>query len=236
MSNKITFAIIIPCYYERENLEKLVPVLISLFPHTPLFIVDDHSPDGTSDFISDVHKKNTCVSVISRASKSGRGSAVLAGLKKAHEDTETAYFLEMDADFSHDPADIYRLLEKADPDTVVIGSRYVRGSRIIDWPYLRRILSRLSNLYARLFLGIPIDDYTNGFRLYPRQAVEVLIKRPPETPGYAYLSETAHLLYKNGFKFSEVPTGFVNRKIGKSNTGIGEYLKSLLAIIKIRFL
>lgn len=170
-----------------------------------------------------------------RKGKLGRGSAVLEGFKHAQKIPGIEYILEMDADFSHDPAEIVRLTEKAAPDRVIIGSRYVPGSRIINWPMKRKILSTLSNIYERVVLGIPINDYTNGFRYYPVTAVRQLISSKLHESGYAQLSESAYTLYKRGYSFIEVPTTFVNRKRGKSNTNWREYFRTLTAIFRIRF-
>lgn len=232
MTKKI--AIIIPTYNEKVNLEKLLPCLSRLYPNFPIYIVDDNSCDQTAKYITEFAKRHPQIFLIERSQKSGRGSAVLAGLKKANTCPAIDYFLEMDADFSHDPIDIRRFIEKASSQMIIIGSRYVKGGTTPNWPLSRRILSKLANYYIRIILKINLYDFTNGFRLYPKNAVNVLLESKIQESGYAFLSEIIFLLSKKGFSFCEVPIIFVNRKYGKSNTDFSEYLKSLLAIIKIR--
>lgn len=234
MDKESLLSIIIPTLNEKRNLQLLLPKLLTLYPHADIFIVDDHSCDGTSEYINNLQKIYSHIHWIERRKKMGRGSAVLEGLKKASSDTQFHYFLEMDADSSHNVDDIEKMILHANKTSVIIGSRYVQQSRIINWPLTRRILSRLANWYIGLFLGIPIHDYTNGFRLYPKVAVELLLKQTPQEQGYAVLSETAYFLYKNGFSFIEVPTTFVNRKIGSTKTDGKEFVKSLIAIPLIR--
>lgn len=228
------FAIVIPCYNEKNNLKLLLSILVENHPSAYVFVVDDNSPDKTADFVNSFSKKYPKVKLILREEKMGRGSAVLAGIKKALMLKDVDYVLEMDADFSHDPKDIKEIIKKASPNTLVIGSRYTKGGKTVNWPPRRRILSKLANFYARAILGVPINDYTNGFRLYPKKISKLILSQPMHEKGYALLSETAFVIHKAGFSFKETPIVFVNRKIGKSNTTISEYLKSLIAVIKIR--
>ncbi|OGG17835.1 hypothetical protein A3D78_03590 [Candidatus Gottesmanbacteria bacterium RIFCSPHIGHO2_02_FULL_39_14] len=228
------FSIIIPTYNEKENLITLLPVLKNLYPASNIFIVDDNSQDKTSDFIKKFSRKNKNVHLLQRHSKLGRGSAVIDGLKKALIIGKTDYYLEMDADFSHVPGEIKRLLVKKDPHTLVIGSRYIPGARTVNWPHWRQILSILANFYIRTILKIPLHDFTNGFRLYPKYAAEIIVMTNPAEKGYTTLSETAYILFLNGFKFVEVPTTFVNRKLGKTKISLKEYLQSLTSIIRIK--
>ncbi len=247
----MNFAIIIPTRNEKVNLEKLLPELLKLYPACPIWVVDDNSPDGTENFLKEFSKKNPLVHLLIRTNKRGRGSAVLDGLKVAYKDTKFSYFLEMDADGSHNPLEIKNLLtevsqgsalqSKALPykvikeSVVVIGSRYTNGAKFINCSPFRVFLSRLANFYTKFILGVPIKDYTNGFRLYPRSAVEILINSHINEKGYVMLSESAYILHKRGFNFKEVPTIFVNRKEGKSNATIIEFLRSLPAILRIKF-
>lgn len=233
--NMEDFCVIIPTYREKENLIRLLPVLRKYYPNASVYIVDDNSPDGTTQWLTSVRQEYQQVRPLVRKNQRGRGSAVYEGLRRALKQSKTPYFVEMDADFSHDPKDIAHLLKHAGPKTVVIGSRYCKGSRIINWPWWRKILSYPANWYARFFLGIPIYDYTNGFRLYPKAAVKLLSAQPLREQGYAALSESAYYFYKKGFAFVEVPIVFVNRRRGESNTRFSEYLKTLIAVVRIRF-
>lgn len=234
MPSKNNFSIIIPTYNEKENLIILIPQLIKYYPNSLIFIVDDNSIDNTADFFKKNSSAFSNVYLISRKGKLGRGSAVIDGLKKALNTAGSEYYLEMDADFSHNPKEIKNLLEKKNPDTLIIGSRYIKGSKIINWPYLRKILSALANIYIRNILKIPLHDFTNGFRLYPKKAAEIIVNTNPADKGYTTLSETAYILYLNNIKFTEVPTTFINRKLGKTKISIKEYLQSLVSIIRIK--
>ena len=142
----------------------------------------------------------------------------------------------MDADFSHDPKAIQTLLAevKKGSDTV-IGSRYLPQSKTLNWPISRKIFSRFSNLYAKLLLGVPISDYTNGFRIYTSDSIKFLLNQNLKSSGYIMLSETAYKLKKGGFQFSEIPITFVNRKRGQSNTNFAEIKNAFIGILKIRF-
>lgn len=234
MPSKDNFSIIIPTYNEKENLITLIPQLKNLYPRSSVFVVDDNSKDGTSEFLKKYASADPTVNIICRSNKLGRGSAVIDGLKKALLQTKSEYYLEMDADFSHKPGEIKNLLGKKSSNTLVIGSRYIKGSKIINWPYLRKILSLLANIYIRTILKIPLRDFTNGFRLYPKKAAEIIVKTNPADKGYTTLSETAYILYLNNIKFTEVPTTFINRKLGKTKISIKEYLQSLVSIIRIK--
>lgn len=230
----VAFSIIIPTRNERNNLERLLPILINLYPQSPVFIVDDDSPDDTAGFVKQYSADHSEVHLILRKNKRGRGSAVIDGLKEATEDKRSAYFLEMDADFSHNPGEIRLLISQAEPKTIVIGSRHIPRAKFVNCSAWRVFLSHLANFYAKSVLQVPLNDYTNGFRLYPRNAAQLLINSNMHEKGYIMLSETAYILYKKGFKFKEVPTIFVNRKLGRSNATLTEFLKSIPGIIKIR--
>lgn len=160
---------------------------------------------------------------------------MFAGFKFAKK-LNPDYYLEMDADFSHKPQDIPRLLKEIKNGyEVVIGSRYLPASKILNWPLQRRIFSKLANFYARLILGVPISDYTNGFRVYSKKATDLLLSQNLVSKGYIVLSETAYKLNKVGFSFGQIPIVFVNRKRGQSNTNFGEIIDAFLDILKIRF-
>jgi dolichol-phosphate mannosyltransferase len=177
------------------------------------------------------------VEVIHRQGKGGRGSACIAGFRSALQRSEFGYFIEMDADFSHDPKDIVRFVEelKKQPDRdVVIGARYVPGGKIVGWGIQRHVLSRMSNLFARLMLGVPIHDYTNGYRCYTRRALEAIGFDRIEARGYIVLSEMAYQLHRARMKFAELPIIFVNRQRGASNTTLREIADSFTSVVKLR--
>lgn len=228
-------AIIIPTYNESGNIERLIKKILSLNLPCQLFIIDDDSPDGTSEIVRTISKKNKNVNLIQRLNKRGRGSAVIDGFKKALEDKDIRYFFEMDADFSHDPRDIPRFLEMIKEADVVIGSRYLPQSKIVEWPVKRLIFSKIANTYARLILKIPISDYTNGYRCYKRKVLEALNFSKINASGYIVLSEMAYQIYRKGFKFADIPIVFVNRRRGLSNLRMKEITDAFTSVIKARF-
>lgn len=224
--------VIIPAYNEQENIAKLVEKLLGLPLRLDVLVVDD-GKDDTAAIIRELQTRHPNVFLIKREGKLGRGSAVLAGLKFGLE-REYGYLVEMDADFSHEPAELPRLMACATPDGVVIGSRYVRGSRIENWPLKRRVFSRFANFYAGVVLGIGIHDYTNGYRVYGRRAIEKLDAGNIKATGYIVLSEISYQLFRKGVPFVEEPILFVNRSRGGSNFSLKEIKEAFTAVWKIK--
>lgn len=229
--NKIL--VVVPTYNERGNIEKLINTLFSLNRGLDILIVDDGN-DGTDELVREMQRGNSHLFLIKREGKGGRGSAVVEGLKWGLQ-KDYDYLVEMDADMSHDPIELPKLLEQAAPDTMVIGSRYCRGSQIIGWPMKRRIFSKLANIYAGLVLGLGINDYTNGFRVYPRPPMERLNFAAVKSRGFIALSEIAYELSQLGAKFVEVPIRFVNRARGASSFSLKEIKESFLSVLKVKF-
>jgi dolichol-phosphate mannosyltransferase len=225
----MTLAIIVPTYNEALNLPHLVPRIRAAVPDARILVVDDGSPDGTSAVAKDLG-----VEVLDRATKSGRGGAVLAGLLKAREDDNVDWFLEMDADLSHQPEEIERLIGASQGADMVVGSRYLPTAGIEGWSWRRKIWSRMSNRMIRTVLGVPMSDFTNGFRLYSRRAVDHLAGTPLRETGYISLSEWAYSLHRGGLEILEVPTTFINRRLGTSNMSAGEAVNALRGLIRMR--
>lgn len=224
--------IVIPAYNEEENIIRLTDRLFTLDPNWEILVVDD-GQDKTANLIAERQKNQPRLRLIKRTGKLGRGTAVIAGLQYGlHNGFE--FMVEMDADFSHNPDELPELLKLAAPNRLVIGSRYVSGSKIIGWPLSRRIFSSLANFYAGVILGIGIHDYTNGYRVYGRQAVEMLDFSKIKSSGYIVLSEIAYQLFKRGVEFKERPTLFVNRSRGASNFSLKEIKESLFSVLRIR--
>jgi len=195
--------------------------------------VDDSSPDGTGEIADGLAAEYPGrVSVIHRKAKDGRGGAVLAGLARGLADGYGIIF-EMDADFSHDPAEVPAFLDAVKRYYFVIGSRYLPESRIVDWPAKRAFFSRWANRYARFFLRIPITDYTNGYRCYRRDALEKLDFGAIDSKGYIVLSDIAWQLHRAGLAVGEVPTVFVNRSRGESNLSLKEVLSAFTGVLRL---
>ncbi|MEE8639788.1 MAG: polyprenol monophosphomannose synthase [bacterium] len=226
--------VVIPTYNERDNVGALCDELLARPERPDVLVVDDNSPDGTAAEAEEVAQRYPGrLHVLRRGGKGGRGGAVLDGfawsLGGRYE-----YFFEMDADYSHSPGEIPRFLEAARGADVVVGSRYLPASRIVNWPRARRFFSRFANRYARFFLRIPITDYTNGFRCYRRAALEALDADAINASGYVVLSEVAYQLYRRGFRFAEVPTEFVNRRRGESNLSPSEIISAFVGVLRLR--
>lgn len=233
--HKTSIAIIIPTYNEKVNIAQLIAEIKKYSASADIYVVDDNSPDGTQEIVKKIAKNKGHVFLVTRPQKNGRGGAVLTGFKKAYDSKKNyTFFIEMDADFSHSPSEINKLLEHAKKNQIVVGSRYLQESIIENWPLRRIIMSKLSNRYIRFLLGLPINDCTNGFRVYPRNAIKLLLTTNIMHKGFINLSETAYLLDKNKFVFKEVPITFRDRTQGKSNATFREVIKSLPAIIQIK--
>ena len=228
-------AIIIPTYNEADNIAKLVEMVLAVDNEFDVIVVDDNSPDGTSERVRNKFASNPRVSIITRTKKDGRGGAVIEGIKFALNKGVYKKILEMDADFSHDPAELYSVIQKSNEVDVVIGSRYLPKSRIEGWPLQRKVFSKAANLYAKTLLRIPISDYTNGYRCYSIEAAKSIEQAEIKSKGYIVLSEIAYQLFKKGFKFGEVPTVFVNRKRGISNLNIGEIVEAFTSIWNLKY-
>jgi dolichol-phosphate mannosyltransferase len=230
----MNIAVIIPAFNESENLFELI-TLIKKFIKTEIIVVDDSANDKTEKIIK--KKKIKCI-YYRRNKKLGRGSAVLYGLKKALR-LKKNLFIEMDADLSHSPKELKRNIDYFIYNSLdlLISSRYLKGSKIINWPISRRILSRASNLLARFLLDVPITDYTNGFRIYSRRAANIIIKKSGKIgDGFIILSEILLIIYNQKFKIAEINSKFVNRVRGESSVSIKLIIESLLGLIKLYFI
>ena len=226
-------AIIIPTYNELENIENLILEILINVPKSTIFIVDDSKTQEIGELIKG---KNLKAKYFHRTEMSGRGSAVIYGLKKALEENKYEIFIEMDADFSHNPKELpdnigLFLKKKLD---LLIASRYLNESKIINWSLSRRILSKASNIFARNLLRIPLKDFTNGFRIYSYQAVKKIVSSCGNIgDGFIILSEIIVVIKNNNFNIGEVKTVFVNRERGKSSVNLKLIAASFYGIIKL---
>jgi len=217
--------VVIPTYNERENL----PHIVAAVTHQGyrLLVVDDSSPDGTGDLADRLAADEARMSVLHRRRKEGLGPAYAAGFDRALGDG-AEIIIEMDADFSHDPADLPRLIDAIDQGAdLAIGSRYVPGGSTPDWPLGRRLISKSGNLYARLMLGIPIRDATAGFRAFRAGALQTLPYREARASGYAFQVEMAMRADQSGLKVVEVPISFRDRTRGTSKMGTGIVVEAM---------
>jgi dolichol-phosphate mannosyltransferase len=203
----------LPTYNERENVERMVRALHRL--GVQVLVIDDNSPDGTGEIAGRLARELDGVSVLHRPQKEGLGPAYLAGFRRVL-DEGAELILEMDCDFSHDPADVPRLLAAAQEADLVLGSRYVPGGGTENWGAIRRFISRGGSLYAQILLRAPVRDLTGGFKCYRRAVLEALPLDEIHSKGYAFQIETTYRTLRKGFRVREVPIMFVDRLEGGS--------------------
>ena len=224
--------IIIPTFREKENILKLSNKLIKLYPSCKIFIVDDTKEYNLKKYFADKKK----IIYIYRKNKIGRGSAVIYGFKKAYLTKKIKIFVEMDADFSHKPEELKNNIKKFKKMNLdlLIASRYLKKSKIYNWSIQRRIFSFLANLLAKFLLNVGVSDYTNGYRIYSRRALKVVISKCGKIgDGFIVLSEFLLQLKLHNFKISETPSIFVNRKRGESSVNLRLILQSLFGLVKL---
>jgi dolichol-phosphate mannosyltransferase len=207
--------VVVPTYNEADNVPQLLPAVLGLGNHFSVLIVDDGSPDGTAKLVKEMQKTEPRIHLIERAGKMGLGTAYVAGFKYALANGFDFVF-EMDADFSHDPQELPRLLEKAQTYDLVIGSRYISGVNVVNWPLRRLILSYGANVYTRIITGMPVRDATGGFKCFRRKVLESIDLDAIHSNGYAFQIEMNFKSWRKGFKIHEIPIVFTDRRIGVS--------------------
>ncbi len=223
--------VVIPTYNERENLPKLVGLLREARADLQLLVVDDGSPDGTGELAEQLNEELGGIHLLRRAGKQGLASAYVHGFGRALE-LGAERIVQMDADLSHDPADVPRLLE-ADAD-VVIGSRYVPGGGTSGWPLKRKLLSRFGSLYARAWLGLPYRDITGGFKAWRRATLERVLAEPLQSEGYAFQVEMTLRAVRGGASVTEVPIIFTERAAGASKMSGRIAIEAALLVPRLR--
>ena len=224
----------IPTYNEIENIENLINAIFSVLPETHVLIVDDNSPDGTAKKVDEMKKDNDRIHLIVRPEKNGLGTAYIAGFEYALELGFDVIF-EMDADFSHDPKDLPRLLEALDDNDLVIGSRYVTGINVVNWPLRRLFLSYGANLYTRIITGLPIKDATGGFKAFRAEALSKIDLTKVKSNGYGFQIEMNYLLWKSGARLKEIPIIFIDRRSGVSKMNKKIIYEAVFLVWKLKF-
>lgn len=229
--------VIIPTYNEKENIEKIIRAVFGLEKQFDILVIDDGSPDGTATIvkrlISDEFGER--LNIVERSGKLGLGTAYIAGFKWALE-RNYEYVFEMDADFSHNPNDLPRLYAACHDEggDVSVGSRYITGVNVVNWPMSRVLMSYFASKYVRFVTGIPVHDTTAGFVCYKRQVLESIDLDNIRFKGYAFQIEMKYTAYKKGFKVKEVPVIFVNRREGTSKMSGGIFSEALFGVIRLR--
>ena len=227
--------VIVPTYNERENIDPLLERLISLPHNLDVLVVDDGSPDGTAEQVQAWLARTPRVHLLRRPGKLGLGSAYRDGFRYALANGAEFVF-EMDADFSHDPDAIGDFLEAARDADIVLGSRYLHGVTVVNWPLSRLILSSMANLYTRIVTGMPIADATGGFKCFRRRALESIRLDQVKTEGYGFQIEMSFRCWKRGFRIKEIPIVFVDRRAGISKMNRRIIFEAAWLVWKLRFL
>ena len=227
--------IVIPTYNERENIPKLLSRLLGMDPVIEVLVVDDNSPDGTAKLVEEYAQNTSRIHLLERPKKCGIGPAYIAGFQWALQQ-EYDVIMEMDADLSHDPVYVPQFFVALQTCDVVVGSRWVKGGRLADWPFSRVLLSRLANLYSQGVLNVRIRDWTAGFVAYRRAVLEAINLEEIHSDGYSFQIEMKFRSLKNGFRVHEIPITFTDRKAGESKISRRIVLEALLMVVYLRLI
>ena len=228
--------IVVPTYNEKENIEKIIESVLALGGEYEILVVDDNSPDGTGEIVDRLAASESRIHAIHREGKLGLGSAYIAGFKWALANTDTQFVFEMDADFSHDPAAIPEFIKAADGRDLVIGSRYLHGITVINWPLSRLILSFGANVYTRIITGLPLKDSTGGFKCFRRETLEQLPLDTIRSDGYSFQIEMNFFCWKKGFRIVEIPIIFTDRRVGISKMSRKIIWEAMFMVWRLRFM
>jgi len=229
---KIT--VVIPTYNERDNIEKLCNAILSQDERINVLVVDDNSPDGTGEIADRIANATSRVKVLHRAGKLGLGSAYREGFRIALDDNAD-YVLEMDADFSHDPSMLPLFVEKMTDCDLVIGSRYINGVSVVNWPIRRLILSYCASVYTRVITGLKLSDCTGGFKCFRREVLEAIDIGSIKSDGYSFQIEMNYRCHEKGFRICEVPIIFVDRHAGTSKMSKQIVREAVFMVWKLKF-
>ncbi len=207
--------VIIPTYDERDNVGPIAEAVLKQLPRGELLFVDDRSPDGTGDLLEEMAQANPRVHVLHRPGKQGLGRAYIAGFRWALERDYTLIF-EMDADFSHDPRELPRFIEASHASDLVIGSRYIGGIRVLNWPMSRLLLSTGAARFVQVVTGLPVHDPTGGFKCFRKEVLQTIPLDRIKSNGYSFQIEMTHTAWMLGFRITEIPIVFEDRRAGYS--------------------
>lgn len=225
--------VIIPTYNECDNIPLIVPAVLRQDSMIEVLVVDDNSPDGTSDIVETMMRDDTRIHLMRREEKLGLGTAYVAGFKYAVSNGYD-YVFEMDADFSHDPDAIPSFLELIKDYDLVLGSRYVKGVNVINWPLRRLLLSYFANKYTKIVTGMPVQDATGGFKCFRIEVLKTLNLDNVHSNGYAFQIEMSFKAWKKGFRIIELPIFFVDRRVGISKMSKAIVREAVTMVWKLR--
>ena len=225
--------VIVPTYNEAENIANLIDKIFSVDSNLHILVIDDNSPDGTAEIVKRISEKDPRVHLIKRPGKLGLGTAYIEGFKYALANGYEAIF-EMDADFSHNPEDIPRFLDALEDADLVIGSRYLTGVNVINWPLRRLMLSYFANLYTRIITGMPVRDATGGYKCFRAEALKQIDLDKVKTNGYGFQIEMNFRFWAKGFRVKEIPIVFVDRRNGVSKMNKKIILEAVFLVWKLK--
>lgn len=226
--------VIIPTYNEADNIKKTIQLLFKSAKDVDVLVVDDKSPDKTANVVKKMMKKDKRISLIERKGKEGLGTAYIAGFKFALE-RDYDRILEMDADLSHDPAEVPNFLKASEEADLVIGSRYINGINVVHWPLRRLILSYGANIYSRVITGVPIHDTTSGFKCFRREVLEAVNLDEVHSGGYSFQIEMNFRAWCKGFRLKEIPIIFVDRTLGQSKMNFSIMVEAVKVVWKLKY-
>jgi dolichol-phosphate mannosyltransferase len=225
--------VVIPTYNEKQNIEAMAQAVLEQLPQDgSILFVDDNSPDGTGEIIDSISLRENRVHCLHREKKEGLGRAYVAGFTKALE-MQADRIIEMDCDFSHDPAMIPQMIEASLESDVVIGSRYIPGGKCVNWPFRRLLISKMGGLFVRTVTGMPIKDPTGGFKCFRREVIESIDLKTIQSSGYSFQLEMNHRTWMAGFKIKEIPITFAERRAGYSKITTGIAVESVKMVLKL---
>lgn len=230
--NKIL--VIIPTYNELENIRKIIPLVLQQDENIDILVVDDNSPDNTGKYVEEKSRVEPRVKILKRPGKMGLGTAYIAGFKFAI-DNNYDFVFEMDADFSHDPKDIPAFLEAIKDADLVLGSRYINGVRVLNWPMKRLMLSYFASVYTRTITGLPVWDTTGGFKCFRIDVLKAINLDKIKSNGYSFQIEMSYKAYKKNFRIKEIPIVFTDRAKGTSKMSKKIVYEAVFMVWKLRF-
>jgi len=231
----MNFLICIPTYNEKENVEKIISAVLAQGDDIEILIIDDNSPDGTAEIVENLKKDNPRIHLIQRPGKMGLGTAYIDGFTYGLKLPQIGYLMEMDADFSHDPNYLKNFRETIEDCDLVIGSRYINGISIVNWPITRLLLSYFASIYVQYITGMPVKDPTSGFKCFRREVLEWLDLKRIKSNGYGFQIEMDFYVWRAGFRIKEIPILFIDRRAGTSKMNKKIVFEAVFGVWKLFF-
>ena len=225
----------VPTFNEKENIEKIILAVLAQGEDFEVLIIDDNSPDGTAAIVEGLKKDNPKIHLLRRLGKMGLGTAYIDGFTYGLRQPQIGYLMEMDADFSHDPEYLKKFKEAIKESDLVIGSRYLNGISIVNWPIMRLLLSYYASIYVRVITGMPVKDPTSGFKCFRREVLEWLDLSRIKSNGYGFQIEMDFYVWRGGFRIMEIPILFTERRAGKSKMNKKIVFEAVFGVWKLFF-